>query len=95
LLKFYIPEQLRLTGGDGSGGRLEIFVDGEWGTICDDSFTIREAKVACRQLGFYDMTQVSLGYRLKPSSPLPPIDKVCDDISALQSESCTLIAKFL
>ena len=33
-------------------GRLEIYYDGAWGTICDDYWTTREADVACRALGF-------------------------------------------
>lgn len=32
-------------------GRLEIFINNEWGTICDDFFGYHEAFVACRQLG--------------------------------------------
>ena len=33
-------------------GRLEIFLNGEWGSICDDYWTPEDADVACRQLGF-------------------------------------------
>ncbi|XP_030575067.1 lysyl oxidase homolog 3B isoform X2 [Archocentrus centrarchus] len=37
-------------------GRIELFHKGEWGTICDDDFTIANAHVLCRQLGFVSAT---------------------------------------
>uniref|UniRef100_A0A7N9B0L7 Lysyl oxidase homolog n=1 Tax=Mastacembelus armatus TaxID=205130 RepID=A0A7N9B0L7_9TELE len=37
-------------------GRIELFHKGEWGTICDDDFSISNANVLCRQLGFVSAT---------------------------------------
>ena len=44
---------IRLTGGqDSSEGRVEIFHNGVWGTVCDDNWDMNEAQVLCRQLSF-------------------------------------------
>ena len=45
--------ELRLKGGEvGHEGRLEIYHDGQWGTVCDDYWTDSESEIACRQLGY-------------------------------------------
>ena len=41
-----------ITSSSYTSGRLEIYLNGQWGTVCDDSFTSTNARVACRQLGF-------------------------------------------
>ena len=43
---------MRLVGGPNSlEGRLEVYHDGQWGTVCDDEFDNIDAKVACLAFG--------------------------------------------
>ncbi|EDV26977.1 uncharacterized protein TRIADDRAFT_22638, partial [Trichoplax adhaerens] len=49
---------LRLVGKgyDSTRGNVQIYHDGRWGAICDHGWSMQDAQVACRQLGFANVS---------------------------------------
>ncbi|CAH2327909.1 HHIP 1 [Pelobates cultripes] len=52
-------------------GRVEIFINGEWGTVCDDLWNSRAAAVVCRQLGFPYVVKASKQAEFGEGQSLP------------------------
>lgn len=83
--------QLRLQGPSKANGkgRIEVFHNGEWGTICDDSWDIDDAKVVCRQMGYPGAAKALQGSEVTSGSGQIWLDDVACSGKEQHVESCS------
>ena len=66
-----------LVGGSLSNqGRLEVYINGEWGTVCNDNWGSGDALVGCRQLGYIGVSSYHIPVPGGPSSQRMWLDHV-------------------
>ncbi|CDW52478.1 Deleted in malignant brain tumors 1 protein [Trichuris trichiura] len=69
---------------DALSGRLEVLVNGQWGTICNRSWTVNLAAASCHQLGMILDPEFLENWRVYPSPGSLPV--VMDNIRCEELE---------
>ena len=80
------PPTIRLAGGSTPyEGRVEVYMNGQWGTVCDDAWGINDATVACRQLGFESASEARISASFGQGAQSAPI--LLDDVACNGDEA--------
>ncbi|POI35193.1 hypothetical protein CIB84_001058, partial [Bambusicola thoracicus] len=67
---------LRLENNDGCSGRLQVFYNGTWGTVCSNSMTPHTVPLVCKQLGCGDSGTLEMSSRYDKLSGIAWLDHI-------------------
>ncbi|KAM8945654.1 galectin-3-binding protein [Pelodytes ibericus] len=84
---------MRLVDGNNtSEGRVEIYHNGQWGTVCDDGWDIKDATVVCHALGFSRAISATIGGVFPPGSGPIMLDELSCNGNESSLAECTFKA---
>uniref|UniRef100_A0A4W4DTK2 SRCR domain-containing protein n=1 Tax=Electrophorus electricus TaxID=8005 RepID=A0A4W4DTK2_ELEEL len=78
-----------MDGGGHCSGRVEVLHRGQWGTVCDDDWDMRDAAVLCRELGCGEAVDVLGNSHFGPGSGPVWMDDVDCSGSESTLKNCT------
>ncbi|NXX59509.1 DMBT1 protein, partial [Scopus umbretta] len=70
-------------------GRLEVFHNGSWPTVCDDGWEMKDAMVVCRQLGCRDAVSAKIDAFFGEGTGDIPLDNVACSRDESSLEQCS------
>lgn len=75
---FFLTEfmALRLENNDGCSGRLQVFYNGTWGSVCSNSMTPHTVPLVCKQLGCGDSGTLEMNSRYDKLSGTAWLDRI-------------------
>ncbi|CAJ1064432.1 scavenger receptor cysteine-rich domain-containing group B protein [Xyrichtys novacula] len=73
-------------------GRVEIYSNSEWGTVCDDAWDLPDAQVVCRQVGCGDATAARGEAFFGPGTGIIQLDNLKCSGSEANLQQCSHIS---